>query len=506
MSLFEAGKPTISLLYIYTIPQSGLIVKHFQSTQNSVQSTHMALKHFVVFTLSGEGASIALKLQDEGRDVILAMLPNEESALTDKELESRTAPDKKGKEQEKRRLTLYDGMVNKMNADDVVDMLKEVPSPEEYFLFFDFNHCFRYAEQLSGLGFNGNFPTEEDRLLEVEREEAKSFVEKHYTHLETPEHHEFDTIEEATDFLAENDDIFVLKPFNDAAKTVVPTSTVPEMAHQELIAALENDKNGYEKDHFILEKKIIDVIELTPEMNFYNGKPLFALMDIEEKRLEAGEQGMMTGCAQDLVFPINMGSKICRAAFPPAVYDMAKKHEGWFVWDASILIDKKDGTMYFGEFCPNRKGYNAFYTELSMLPSASKYFESLVAGKNPFPILPLRIDGQFGASARMFNLKYDDKGLTSDDTPIISMDEKNVWLLDAKLDDEQLCTAGYTWDIATVTGNGKTPENAAFNLYENIKQVNFNSSYKRPLFDYTSLDYPNSILNRYNYGKQRKLF
>jgi len=85
-----------------------------------------------------------------------------------------------------------------------------------------------------------------------------------------------------------------------------------------------------------------------------------------------------------MVFPTDMNDRINKIAFPPIVDEMAKEHKGWFIWDASILVSKKDGKMYFGEFCSNRPGYNCFFTGLAQGGTIDHFFENIVKKKNPF--------------------------------------------------------------------------------------------------------------------------
>src|SRR5205085_11948748 len=97
---------------------------------------------------------------------------------------------------------------------------------------------------------------------------------------------------------------------------------------------------------------------------------------IENKPIGAGNLGPQTGCAQDLVFPIPLTSPVVKLAFPPIVYQMAKDRGGLFVWDASLLMDPRTGALFFGEFCPNRFGYNALFTEVCQAGSVQEFFEA----------------------------------------------------------------------------------------------------------------------------------
>ena len=452
---------------------------------------------YVIFTFSGEGLGLAEQLQNEGESVTVAQIRDQEKILLPEELKVTEPEDPKKK---KARLSMYDGCVKKYDADVVVRNLKKVKDKEDYFLFFDFNQNFQYSEQLKGLGFKGNFPTAADRRFEVDRDAAKDFVKKHYPGVAVGEKHEFKTIDEGKAFLEATDEIWVLKPYDDNtdAKTKVPDAKDPEQAKEELITSLEAHKAGFESQGYVMELLIPDAIEITPERVYYDGKPLYDTCDIELKRL-GSETGPMTGCAADLVFPIDASSKISKIAFPPIVDDMAKKHEGLFFWDISLLINPHTGKLYMGEFCPNRPGYNAFYNELRMCGRATTYFELVVRGVNP-----METGKAFGASVRMFSIR---EGGVKEGVGITVDDEKmdDLWFMDAKKQDDKLVTAGYIWDVAISTGQGDTIAEAAKSVYENAEGVQFDNKYQRQIFDYLS-DEDDSLQKRYNYGKEHDLY
>jgi phosphoribosylamine-glycine ligase len=452
---------------------------------------------YVIFTFSGEGLALADQLQREGQDVTVAQINDLKKICLKEELKGL---DPEPPEKKKARLSMFDGVIKKHDADQVIAALKKVKKTEEYFIFFDFNHCFQYAEQISGMGFHGNFPTEADRRFETDRDAAKDFVKKNYTGVKIGEKHEFKTIDEGKAFLEETDELWVLKPFDDNsdAKTKVPDATDPEQASKELITALDAHKEGFESQGYVMELMIPDAIEITPQRIYYNGKPIYTSCDIELKRLGSGI-GPMTGCTADLVFQIADDSKLAKVAFPEIVEAMAKKHKGMFVWDISILCNPHNGKLYMGEFCPNRVGYNAFYTETSLAWAVSDYFEDLVAGVNP-----LEGAKQFAASVRMFLIREggvkEDVGITVDREAL-----DDIWFVDMKKGESGIMTAGYIWDVCIATGQGDTIEKAAENAYHHSEAVQFDNKYQRQMFDFLSEE-PDSLVKRYDYGKEAKLY
>ena len=67
------------------------------------------------------------------------------------------------------------------------------------------------------------------------------------------------------------------------------------------------------------------------------------------------------------------------------------------------------------------------------------------------------------------------------------------------------CGTPSCWQI-TVTGSGKAIQDAVKEMYRCVDDFSFVGAYYRPRFDYLSLDYPTSIVNRLNYGLQRGLY
>jgi hypothetical protein len=232
--------------------------------------------------------------------------------------------------------------------------------------------------------------------------------------------------------------------------------------------------------------------------------PLGTSIDLENKSFGSGNLSVQTGCSQDLVFPTYMDDRINKIAFPEIVDQMAKRHKGLFIWDASLLISKRDGKIYFGEFCSNRPGYNTIFTELAQCGHVHEFFEKIVAKQNPFTL------GTVATSVRIFNMNTDEEdnqvsaNMTIDYRPEI---EKDLWLWDVKKTNKGgLVCVGSDWNLAVVTGFGKSIDEAITRLYKNVEGFSFVGAYYRPKDDYLSLDYSSSIINRLNYGLERGLY
>ena len=354
---------------------------------------------YIFITFSGLGLPIAYKLIQEGCEVKVGYVED----IREYVMEEEVGKAHESEFDKKRRIGQFQNVMPIQEANKIIEWAKTVKNPHEYFFFFDENNLYRWADKVRELGFEGTFPTKEDFLFEIDRNMAKEFVAKHYSKLYTPTVKEFEKVEDAYPFLEKTQDLWVLKGKDDAAKTFVPDVHDPQFASQQVIEMLKNYPEKYEKLGFILELFIPSIIELTPEKFYYDGVPLGTSIDIENKSFGSGNLSVQTGCAEDLVFPTEMDDRINQISFPPIVDEMARKHKGLFIWDASILINKKDGKMYFGEFCSNRFGYNSVFTELAQAKSCDDFFTKMVKKENPYTI------GTVAASVRIFNMNRDEE-------------------------------------------------------------------------------------------------
>lgn len=455
---------------------------------------------YFFFTYSGDSFPIAEKLQREGHDVIVGQVEDRRDIHADREqnLAKEEAPARD------RRLSLYDGIVAKEPAEKLIARLERMKQTDRCFVFFDRNFLFKFAERIRAAGFRGNFSTEEDHLFELDRDEAKRFVRKHYGKLQVADVKECSTVREASEFLAHTEELWVLKGKGEGAKTFIPDVDDPALAAKQIMQTLEASRALYEQAGFILELMISKVVELTPERIYYDGVPIATTVDVENKPFGSGNVSIQTGCAQDLVFPIAMKDRINEIAFPPVVDELAKKRRGLFYWDASLLIDRRTRKIFFGEFCSNRPGYNCIFTEIAQCRSAHQYFSSIADGKSPFEL------GTVGASVSLFNpaTDKDDRCRPPAGVPIEWKEsvEKDLWLWDAKKEGSRIVSAGNDWNLGVMTGAGKSIEDAVNRMYKHVDDFSFVGTYFRPKFDYLSLEYPTSIPNRLNYGLDRGLY
>lgn len=429
---------------------------------------------YIVLSMGWDGFPIAYKLQQEGCQVILGQIQNS----TELNQEDDETPD----EQEKR-LKQYDYMLQKVPARKLVDALLKVEDKENYFIFCDQNNLYPYAQELIDAGFTkGLFPLAKDYEFEKDRDMAMEFVKQHYPEVSIIPFEEFETVKEAIAFLKGANKVYVIQSKGDHVSTMVPQTNDIDAERDQLINQLEKYTKEYEEGGIILKEKLIRPVEITPQMVFWNGKPSFSDIDIETKNIGCGENiGPQVGCGSNLIVRTKIDDRINKIAFPPEVYDMAASRTGIMVWDISLYITESG--IYFGEFCPNRFGYDAIMTEIGMCGSAKGYFDAIMSHQSP-------LKSEFGAGVRLFNLNK------SEDREIITTDE-NIYLYEVYKDDEKMCSIGNCSDLGVAVGAGNTISEAVDALYTSVKNISFKELYYKTMQDFVDV-YPTSLIFRFD--------
>lgn len=451
--------------------------------------------NFIIFHHSNTPIlSIAEKLEKEGNRVILGVIEESKKTLLPDEEDKPEEPKEKAK-----RLSLYTGIIDKFPADEVLKVMKRIKDKENWIVLTDSNSNYQYATKALEMGFTkGLFPTEWDRSMECDRKKAKDFVKENYPDIKVAEVKEFKTTEEGVTFLNENEDLWVLKSKGDAGTTVCPTTEDPEMARTEIIAALEEMKKDYEENGFLLEPRILEPIELTPQQIWIDGTPIFTDLDIEIKTIAAGS-AIQTGCAMMLNVKTEAEDRINKIAFPQVIHDMAKERTGIFVWDLSILIDKK-GDMWFGEFCSMRMGYDDWMVELAMSGDdegskiATPFFSSLFYKKNP-------LRKRYGVGVRLLNIGNGGHPVEGGTVEVKDEATPDVYLFEVqKGKDGKLVSTDYCFDFGVVTGADDELNEAIEKAYKYVDMVMFEGKFYRSKEDFESYDYSASIKRRLDYA------
>lgn len=436
----------------------------------------MSKLKFIVLSSGWDGCAAAYHLKQEGYDVTLGQVQDKS--------ELKNGDAKEDPEEKKERLTQYDGMIKKVPAKDLVRALIKVTDKDNYFVFCDQNSLWFYADILLKAGFkNGLFPTKADFDFEKDRKGAMEFVNANYPGIKTIPYTECNSSDEAIKFLKSNEGVFVIQSEGDFVSTFVPQIDDPKIAQIQSIGQIVKHKELYNKGSIILKTKLIDPVEITPQIIFYNGTPVFTDIDIETKNMGDGKNnGPQCGCGSNLIISTNMNERINTIAFPEIVHSMAKEHTGMFVWDISLYIVGQD--IYFGEFCSNRLGYDASMTEMDMAGGAGAYFTSIVSLRNP-------LTRKFGTAVRLFNL--------SKKSQVVSYEgiESHTWLYQVRMQDKEQVSVCDCWDLGVLTGSGNTIDDAVESLFKTYEKFSFKEVYIRTKADFME-DYPTSILNRFN--------
>jgi phosphoribosylamine-glycine ligase len=363
------------------------------------------------------------------------------------------------------------------------------------------------------MGFdNGLLPTMKDHEREKDRKKSKEFVKKNYPGLKVSESKEFSKTDEAIKFIQESDEFWVVKSDGNFGETIVPDKDDLEMAREQVVGELQKGKSLYDKGKLILEPKIMNAIEFSPQMEFYDGEPVCSHVEFETRMFGSGDIGDQTGGNENLLIQTDLDAPINEIAFPEAMRTIAREHRGLFIAEAGILSDGKD--LYFTEFQANRWGWGGVFSEMSMSEGKdgkiSNYFESHVMRENPF-------QHKFGSSLALYTIRSDKKfpALNQEGLSINLKKgvEKDVFLWQCKMEqrgkEKQLVNVGYRElddsPLGYVVGRGETMEDAVERIYETLKGVSMKGMYFRPREDFLSKDYVSAIPNRLNFLQDKKL-
>lgn len=419
---------------------------------------------FIIVTEDFTGLGWAKKLTEEGNDVILAYRLKDDEKL------------------KKEAGKIGHGIVEVMEFDDVMDNREDY---KDWYWIFDMNIHVKDAEILNDEDYKVLGGQEISDKLEHDRNFAAEFMEERG--IKSPPTHEFTSVDEGLKFLEENEEkAFVFKPDepNGLCCTYVPDSEKNEKANRELYVYLSSLKDA---GTYILQERIKGV-ETNFEVWFYKGTPFFAMCDIECKKKLNHDFGGMVGCAQDVNFAIPLNCKAIQTTIAK-LYDYYEEIEYTGFVDVNVIV--YDNENYYLESC-NRFGYNSH-------PNILLAVARLPVGE----ILASFLDGEiedfydkmrfgFGAS---ITLSIDDKqtGL-----PIFIDEEANdhFFLFDGYKEDDQYFMSGYCSEIGIITAHGYTIKEAAEEVLEKAKLINFPMRSLRS--DIDKNDYHSSPQGRYD--------
>jgi phosphoribosylamine-glycine ligase len=350
---------------------------------------------------------MALRLQEEGHDVLMAFAGTKDRRLED------------------RYQLVGNGLVAKRALAEVIEQRAQW---RDAYWVWDENHSVEANELLRAEGFRvfggGRYPD----TMEHDRDACLRFVGEYG--LRPPPSTRFERAADALRLLeSQPGTAFVYKPdAGETHETWVPQSEDAAEANRELRQHLRTLTNAAP---FVLQERK-DGIETNVEVWFTNGEPVFAFMTLESKRKLVGDLGDFVGCAFDFAFVIPVSSRAVQESVGRLFAAYAAMNYTGF-GDANFIVSR-DGIWFF-EKC-ERFGYNAHPNLLWNLNRSSlgQTLASLADGT----LVPDFAPG-FGASVTMY-MDHPAPGKAIQYPETVA---RNLYLLDAYRDDGQLLTAGY---------------------------------------------------------------
>jgi hypothetical protein len=415
---------------------------------------------FVVATLHFAGLGFALRLQEEGHDVVLAFAGTE-----DRRMEERYA-------------LVGNGMIGKRS---LADMMRDREAWRDAVWVWDENHSVEANELLRAEGFQVLLGGRFANTMEHDREACLELVGAYG--LQPPPSFPFHESAPAITFLEKSPDVaYVYKPdVGETYETWLPQSDNPSAANLELRQHLRTRTS---RAGFVLQA-LKDGIETNVEVWFMNGEPVFAFMALESKRRLTGDLGDFCGCAFDFTFVVPLESRVVQESVGRLFPEYRRMRYTGF-GDANFIV-ARDGLWFF-EKC-ERFGYNSHPNLLWNLNRAplGETFAGLVNGTFTPNFSP-----GFGASITL----YMDHPASGKVVQYPATLARNIYLYDVYRENDQLLTAGYYGDaLLLACAFGYTIPTAWEAAIDVASSVNFAGRAYR--LDGAGTDYPSAPLRRY---------
>lgn len=414
---------------------------------------------FIIATLHFSGLGFAVRLQDEGHEVLMAWRP-----IEDRRLQSRHA-------------ILGKGLVPRR---PFAEVFADRDAFRDAYWVWDENHSPDENEILRAEGFQvlggGRYPD----TMEHDRDAALRFVNEYG--LQPPPSEPFHDAAAALRFLdGKPDTAFVFKPdYGETFETWLPQSTDPREANAELRQHLKTLRND---TPFVLQERK-EGIETNVEVWFVEGEPRFAFMTLESKKKLVADLGDLVGCAFDFAFVIPLDCRAVRESVGK-LFPAYRKMRYTGFGDANFIA-ARDGIWFF-EKC-ERFGYNAhpnlFWT-LNRTPLGDT-FAALVRGDFTPDFAP-----GFGATCSM----YMDHPAQGKSVVFPESIRPSLYLMDTYREGDALLTAGYNESVVIATGHGYTIPTAWEACLALAWQVKFPGRSFR--VDGAGTDFPSSPIRRY---------
>lgn len=421
---------------------------------------------FIIATKDYAGLGFAVRLKDEGHEVLLATNPAPE--------------DSSDPERMKTFDLVGEGLVDKACFADLIDRRKEL---NDWYWIWDSNHAVEENELLRAEGYKVLCGGRHADTMEHDRHACLEFAATYG--LDAPASFPFSNIDEAVRFCETNPDTaYVYKPDEGANfETFLPESDDPVDANLELRMHL---RSIGETGSFILQERK-EGVETNVEVWIQDGEPVFAFMTLESKKKYAMDMGELVGCAFDFAFVIPLDCKAVTESVGK-LYPAYKKMRYTGFADANFIASR-DGLWFF-EKC-ERFGYNAHPNLLFNLSrrGLGDVLANLVDGN-----LKPDFSGGFGATVTMSTKANPIGGKVIQFPPKLW---KDIFWWDVYKKGEHYLTAGYDREgyVLILTAYGYTIPTAWEKLMQRAAQIKFPYRNYRPDGDRT--DYPSSPIRRY---------
>lgn len=415
---------------------------------------------FVIATVHFAGLGFALRLQDEGHEVVVAP-----AGTSDRRLEAE-----------------YELVGNGMVAKKPLElMMAEREEWRDAFWIWDENHSVEQNEILRNEGFQIFGGGKYANTMEHDRNACLQFVGEHG--LLPPPSFPFNDAESALQFARDNaHTAYVFKPdAGETFETWIPQSDNGAEANEELqqhLASITSDAS------FVLQE-LKEGVETNVEVWFMKGEPVFAFMDLECKRKLTGDLGDFSGCSLDFTFVVPVS---CRAVQESVgrLFGEYKAMQYTGFGDANFIVGR-DG-LWFLEKC-ERFGYNAHPNLLFTLNRAT--LGDTFAGLAAENFTPDFSPG-FGASITL----YMDHPLPGKAVHIPENNRQNVYAYDLYKENDRILTAGYYGEALVIAcGFGYTMPTAWEAALEVARSIRFPGRSFR--IDGVGTDFKSSPVRRY---------
>lgn len=447
---------------------------------------------YVILTFSGYSFPIARQLLDEGQEVLVGQIGR---AKADRVRGWEGQPEEA--EYRRRRLALYDGLLPIQDADDVLRQLQfeaDKGRIKDTFVWVDHNNLHWYGERVAQFGYTGFLPLQVDYERERNRQAAHAFVKKHYAGLKVLEGTSLKKAADGIQLVQDSDHPWVLKSNGNFGATIVPKVKDLELNHREIVGALTENGADYEAGGYLLERQLLEPVEFTAVLGFWNGKPLYSHVELESKPIGAGDLGFDGGGAVNGLLRTDLEAGVNQLCFPPAVMELAAKRKGLFLFDAGVLYEPASGEYYFTEFCGNRWGWGGVFSELALAGGPAAYFEALTAGRNP-------LEESCASTVTLYNLLPDEQHPTlhEEHLPVYwkTKYRRQIHLYQVRKDRDRIVNVGLSNSLlGYCSGAADSLESSAESAYRAVEAVSFKELLYRPKSDYLSTDYATALLRR----------